>query len=79
MGVKVRWVLAAVGLLAVVGAVVVAVDRGGGGSQPLVVYSARSGAAIRPALDAFRRRSGLAVTLVEGEGRELDPYSAMGC
>lgn len=62
----------AVGVVVVVGAVVVAVNRSGGGSQPLVVYSARSGAAIRPAVDAFRKRSGLAVTVVEGAGSELE-------
>lgn len=72
MTLKVRWVLVAVGVVVVVGAVVVAVNRSGGGSQPLVVYSARSGAAIRPAVDAFRKRSGLAVTVVEGAGRELE-------
>jgi iron(III) transport system substrate-binding protein len=71
-GVKVRWVLVAVGLLAVVGAVVITVNRGGGGPQPVVVYSARAGAAMRPALEAFRKRSHLTVTLVEGDGRDLE-------
>jgi iron(III) transport system substrate-binding protein len=71
MRLKARLVLVAVGVVAV-GAVVVTVNRSGGGSQPLVVYSARSGVAIRPAVDAFRKRSGMAVTVVEGAGMELE-------